>query len=83
MTSVPAPRMLAPIVLRKFATSTLNKMGAKISAHGKTAVFEGVKTLSGAPVYATGYFLESVASPFVWSVCSCVTKMALISETST
>ena len=28
-------------------------MGAKISAHGKTAVFEGVKTLSGAPVYAT------------------------------
>ena len=34
-------------------TSELNKMGAKISAHGKTAVFEGVKTLSGAPVYAT------------------------------
>lgn len=28
-------------------------MGAKINAHGKTAVFEGVKTLSGAPVYAT------------------------------
>ena len=34
-------------------TGELNKMGAKISAHGKTAVFEGVKTLSGAPVYAT------------------------------
>jgi len=34
-------------------TSELNKMGAKISAHGKTAVFEGVKTLSGAPVYAS------------------------------
>jgi len=34
-------------------TGELNKMGAKISAHGKTAVFEGVKTLCGAPVYAT------------------------------
>ena len=28
-------------------------MGAKISAHGKTAVFDGVENLTGAPVYAT------------------------------
>jgi len=28
-------------------------MGAHITAQGKTAVFEGVKELSGAPVYAT------------------------------
>ncbi len=34
-------------------TDELNKMGAKITSHGKTAVFEGVKELSGAPLYAT------------------------------
>ena len=34
-------------------TCELNKMGAHITAQGKTAVFEGVKSLSGAPVYAT------------------------------
>jgi len=34
-------------------TNELNKMGAHITAQGKTAVFEGVKELSGAPVYAT------------------------------
>ncbi len=34
-------------------TNELNKMGAKITAQGKTAVFEGVSKLSGAPVYAT------------------------------
>ena len=34
-------------------TEELNKMGAKISAHGKTAVFDGVDGLTGAPVYAT------------------------------
>ena len=28
-------------------------MGAKITANGKTAVFEGVEELYGAPVYAT------------------------------
>ena len=28
-------------------------MGAKITAHGKNAFFEGVKKLSGAPVYST------------------------------
>lgn len=34
-------------------TEELNKMGAKITAQGKSAVFEGVKSLNGAPVYAT------------------------------
>ena len=34
-------------------TAELNKMGANITAQGKTAVFEGVDTLSGAPVYAS------------------------------
>ena len=34
-------------------TAELNKMGANINAQGKTAIFEGVDCLSGAPVYAT------------------------------
>ena len=34
-------------------TNELNKMGAHITLQGKTAVFEGVKGLTGAPVYAT------------------------------
>ncbi len=34
-------------------TYELNKMGANITAQGKTAVFQGVETLSAAPVYAT------------------------------
>ena len=34
-------------------TAELNKMGAKITAQGKSAVFEGVEKLTGAPVYAT------------------------------
>ena len=34
-------------------TAELNKMGAQITAQGKSAIFEGVKTLSGAPVSAT------------------------------
>lgn len=34
-------------------TNELNKMGAHITPQGKTAIFEGVKELSGAPVYAT------------------------------
>ena len=34
-------------------TYELNKMGANITAQGKTAFFEGVESLSGAPVYAT------------------------------
>lgn len=34
-------------------TNELNKMGAKITAQGNSAFFEGVKELSGSPVYAT------------------------------
>lgn len=34
-------------------TAELNKMGAKITAQGKTAIFEGVDELFGAPVYST------------------------------
>ena len=34
-------------------TTELNKMGAKITAQGKSAVFEGVNKLKGAPVYAS------------------------------
>jgi UDP-N-acetylglucosamine 1-carboxyvinyltransferase len=34
-------------------TEELNKMGAHITAQGKTAVFEGVESLSGAPVSAS------------------------------
>ena len=34
-------------------TEELNKMGAKISAQGKTAYFEGVDNLISAPVYST------------------------------
>ena len=34
-------------------TDELNKMGAHITANGKTAFFEGVKELVGAPVYAS------------------------------
>lgn len=34
-------------------TAELNKMGAKIIAQGKSAVFDGVPELTGAPVYAT------------------------------
>jgi UDP-N-acetylglucosamine 1-carboxyvinyltransferase len=34
-------------------TGELNKMGAKITPNGKTAVFEGVEKLTGAPIYAT------------------------------
>ncbi len=34
-------------------TDELNKMGAKIKAQGKSAFFEGVEKLYGAPVYST------------------------------
>lgn len=33
-------------------TAELNKMGAKITPQGKSAIFEGVEKLTGAPVYA-------------------------------
>lgn len=34
-------------------TAELNKMGANITAQGKTAIFEGVETIYGAPVYSS------------------------------
>ena len=34
-------------------TEELNKMGANITAQGKTAFFEGIEKLSGAPVYSS------------------------------
>ncbi len=34
-------------------TAELNKMGAKITSQGKSAIFEGVDELFGAPVYST------------------------------
>ena len=34
-------------------TNELNKMGAQITAQGKSAIFEGVEELSGASVYST------------------------------
>jgi len=34
-------------------TAELNKMGAQITAQGKSAIFEGVAELYGSPVYAT------------------------------
>ena len=34
-------------------TAELNKMGANITSQGKSAIFEGVENLYGAPVYAT------------------------------
>lgn len=49
-------------------TDELNKMGAKITAQGKTAVFEGVDGLYGAPVYATD--LRAGAALIIAGVCA-------------
>jgi len=49
-------------------TDELNKMGAKITAQGKTAVFEGVESLYGAPVYATD--LRAGAALIIAGVCA-------------
>jgi UDP-N-acetylglucosamine 1-carboxyvinyltransferase len=49
-------------------TQELNKMGAKISAHGKTAVFDGVETLVGAPVYASD--LRAGAALIIAGICA-------------
>ncbi len=49
-------------------TEELNKMGAKISAHGKTAVFDGVDSLNGAPVYATD--LRAGAALIIAGICA-------------
>ena len=49
-------------------TEELNKMGAKISAHGKTAVFDGVEQLIGSPVYASD--LRAGAALIIAGVCA-------------
>ena len=49
-------------------TDELNKMGAKITAQGKTAIFEGVSNLNGAPVYATD--LRAGAALIVAGICA-------------
>ncbi len=49
-------------------TDELNKMGAKITAQGKTAFFEGVEGLYGAPVYATD--LRAGAALIIAGVCA-------------
>ena len=49
-------------------TQELNKMGAKIIPQGKSAIFEGVKSLSGAPVCATD--LRAGAALIVAGICA-------------
>lgn len=49
-------------------TDELNKMGAKITAQGKTAFFEGVKSLYGAPVYASD--LRAGAALIIAGICA-------------
>ncbi len=49
-------------------TDELNKMGAKITAQGKTAFFEGVSNLCGAPVYATD--LRAGAALIIAGICA-------------
>lgn len=49
-------------------TDELNKMGAKITAQGKTAFFEGVETLYGAPVYASD--LRAGAALIIAGICA-------------
>ena len=49
-------------------TDELNKMGAQITAQGKTAVFEGVESLYGAPVYASD--LRAGAALIIAGICA-------------
>ena len=49
-------------------TDELNKMGAKITAQGESAIFEGVDNLYGAPVYATD--LRAGAALIIAGVCA-------------
>ncbi len=49
-------------------TDELNKMGAKITSQGKTAIFEGVSTLYGAPVSATD--LRAGAALIIAGICA-------------
>ena len=49
-------------------TEELNKMGAKITAHGKTAIFDGVEELNGSPVYASD--LRAGAALIIAGICA-------------
>ena len=49
-------------------TAELNKMGAKITAQGKSAVFEGVNELIAAPVYASD--LRAGAALIIAGICA-------------
>ena len=49
-------------------TDELNKMGAKITSQGKTAIFEGVNCLYGAPVYVTD--LRAGAALIIAGICA-------------
>ena len=49
-------------------TAELNKMGAQITAQGKTAIFEGVEKLYGAPVYSTD--LRAGAALIIAAACA-------------
>ena len=49
-------------------TQELNKMGAKITAQGKSAIFEGVPELTAAPVYATD--LRAGAALIIAGICA-------------
>ena len=49
-------------------TNELNKMGAKITAQGKSAIFEGVDNLYGASVYSTD--LRAGAALIIAGVCA-------------
>ena len=55
-------------------TAELNKMGAKITAQGKTAFFEGVEKLYGATVYST-YLRAGAALVIAGTVANGVTKI--------
>ena len=49
-------------------TDELNKMGAKIIAQGTSAIFEGVKSLTGSPVSASD--LRAGAALIIAGVCA-------------
>lgn len=49
-------------------TDELNKMGAQITAQGKSAFFEGVEELFGSPVYATD--LRAGAALIIAGICA-------------
>ncbi|MCL2382774.1 MAG: UDP-N-acetylglucosamine 1-carboxyvinyltransferase [Oscillospiraceae bacterium] len=49
-------------------TEELNKMGAKITIQGKTAIFEGVDGLYGAPVYSSD--LRAGAALLIAGICA-------------